>query len=89
MTMFSYGSAKVIQSQFPDPSIGRLDADLRRSSPMGLLWTFMGYSQGYNWFAGAGEMLGGFFLMTRWTTLLGALVTFGVMSPCRSAQSLL
>jgi hypothetical protein len=50
------------------------------SSPMNLLWTFMGYSQGYNWFTGAGELLGGIFLMTRWTALLGALITFGVMS---------
>jgi hypothetical protein len=29
------------------------------SSPMGLLWTFMGYSTGYNLFTGGAEALGG------------------------------
>src|SRR5262249_42535112 len=50
------------------------------SSPMHLLWTFMGASDGYTWFTGAGEMLAGLLLCTRRTTLLGALVTFGVMA---------
>jgi hypothetical protein len=50
------------------------------SSPMGLLWTFMGFSAGYNLFTGAGEMLGGILLASRRTTLLGALVSFAVMA---------
>ena len=44
------------------------------SSPMGLLWTFMGASPGYTMFTGAAEMLGGLLLVFRRTTLLGALV---------------
>jgi hypothetical protein len=80
MTMFSYGAAKVIQSQFPTPTLGRLMRTYGDSSPMNLLWTFMGYSQGYNWFTGAGELLGGIFLATRWTTLLGALISGAVMA---------
>jgi hypothetical protein len=79
-TMFSYGAAKVIQLQFAPPSLGRLMNTYGDSSPMNLLWTFMGYSEGYNWFTGAGELLGGIFLMTRWTTLLGALITGAVMT---------
>src|SRR5262249_17022289 len=50
------------------------------SSPMNLLWTFMGFSDGYNLFAGAGELLGGILLATRRTTLLGALVSLAVMT---------
>lgn len=80
MTMFSYGSAKVIQSQFPPPSLSRLSRIYGDSSPMGVLWDFMGLSPGYNLFTGFGELLGGLFLMTRSTTLLGALITFGVMA---------
>ncbi len=78
-TMVLYGSVKVIQSQFPSPDADRLLTLYGESSPMRLLWTFMGASQGYNVFTGAGEMLGGLLLCMRRTTLLGALVTFGVM----------
>jgi hypothetical protein len=39
----------------------------------------MGASDSYTWFTGAGEMLAGILLCTRRTTLLGALVAFGVM----------
>jgi len=50
------------------------------SSPMGLLWTFMGASPGYQMFAGAAEVVGGLLLLFRRTTLLGALVVAAVMS---------
>jgi uncharacterized membrane protein YphA (DoxX/SURF4 family) len=79
MTMIIYGAVKVIKSQFPDPSLDRLMRSYGDSSPMGLLWTFMGFSEGYNFFAGGGELLGGILLITRRTTLLGALVSLGVM----------
>jgi hypothetical protein len=78
--MLSYGMYKVIPSQFPAPSIDRLLQPLGDSSPMGLLWTFMGASAAYSIFTGAAEMLGGLLLVTRRTTLLGALVCIGVMS---------
>jgi hypothetical protein len=77
--MVTYGAVKVIKSQFPDPSLGRLVQPFGEASPMGLLWTFMGASEGYNVFTGAGEMLGGLLLTTRRTTLLGALVCLGVV----------
>jgi hypothetical protein len=78
--MFTYGSVKVIKSQFPDPTLDRLVQPFGDASPMGLLWTFMGASESYNVFTGAGELLGGLLLTTRRTTLLGALVCFAVLS---------
>ncbi|MBU8895322.1 hypothetical protein KRR26_06880 [Corallococcus sp. M34] len=78
--MLSYGMAKVIKLQFPAPSPGRLMEPLGELSPMGLLWTFMGYSTGYNLFTGSAEVLGGLLLFSRRTTTLGALVVVGVMS---------
>jgi uncharacterized membrane protein YphA (DoxX/SURF4 family) len=77
--MLVYGITKVIKSQFPAPSPDTLLHTYGESSPMHLLWTFMGASEGYTVFAGAGEMLGGLLLVARRTTLLGALVTFAVM----------
>ncbi len=78
--MISYGAFKLIPSQMPAPGIDRLLQPLGDSSPMGLLWTFMGASAAYSIFTGASEMLGGLLLMTRRTTLLGALVCIGVMA---------
>jgi hypothetical protein len=77
--MIAYGAMKVIPSQFPAPSLGRLMQTYGNSSPMGLLWTFMGASVAYNVFAGAGEMLGGLLLTMRRTTLAGALVSAAVL----------
>ncbi len=78
--MLSYGANKVIKMQFPSPTLDRLLQPFGEASPMGLLWTFMGYSESYTIFGGAGEMLGGLLLTTRRTTLLGALICIGVMS---------
>lgn len=79
-TIIFYGVVKVIKSQFPDPTLDRLLQPFGDASPMGLLWTFMGYSEGYNLFTGLGEILGGLLLTTRRTTLLGALVSAAVMA---------
>jgi hypothetical protein len=78
-TMLLYGAVKIIQSQFPAPSLDRLLQPFGDSSPMGLLWTFMGASRAYNLFTGLGEFVGGLLLTTRRTTLLGALVSIGVL----------
>ena len=78
--MIGYGAAKVVQSQFPAPSLEKLVQPAGDMSPMGLLWFFMGYSKGYNFFTGMAELAGGLLLTVRRTTLLGALVTIGVMA---------
>ena len=78
--MLIYGFGKIFKSQFPSPNLIRLEQPYGESSPMGLLWTFMGYSKGYNMFAGIGQALGGFLLFFRRTTVLGAFVVMAVMA---------
>lgn len=80
MTLLGYGGYKVIPSQFPPPPIWRYLQPYGESSPMGILWTFMGTSQAYTIFAGAVEMLGGILLFLPWTATLGALVAIGAMT---------
>jgi uncharacterized membrane protein YphA (DoxX/SURF4 family) len=78
--LLGYGMAKVIKTQFPFPSQDRLLEPIGDSSPMGLLWTFMGVSTPYTVFAGAMEVLGGVLLFFRRTSTVGALVTVAVMT---------
>lgn len=78
-TMLSYGMYKVFKSQFPAPAAARLLEPYGDSSPMGLLWTFMGYSTPYTVLAGTAEAVGGLLLWFRRTTTLGALLLLGVI----------
>ena len=80
MVMFGYGVTKVADLQFPSPRVDRLLEPYGESSPMGLMWTFMGYSPAYQTFAGAMEVLGGVLLLSRRTATLGALVVAAVMT---------
>lgn len=75
-----YGAFKVIPEQFGTPVPSELLQPIGESSPMGLLWKFMGSSIPYVIFTGAAEVLGGLLLAARRTTLLGALVCIGVLS---------
>lgn len=79
-SMFTYGLAKVFEMQFPAPDVGQLLKPYGESSPMGLLWTFMGASRAYSMFAGWMEIVGGLLLCFRRTQLAGALFTAGVMA---------
>jgi hypothetical protein len=79
-SMMLYGMAKVLKSQFPAPSPGRLLEPIGETSPMGLLWTFMGYSTPYTVFAGLAELAGGALLLWRRTTALGALLLVAVLA---------
>jgi hypothetical protein len=72
--MIGYGAFKVIPLQMPAPFFTRLIEPYGDSSPMGLLWTFIGASKGFQIFTGCAEMLGGVLLILPRTTLLGALV---------------
>lgn len=80
LTLFTYGIVKIIKTQFPTPDAYRLSTEFGDLSPMGLLWAFMGYSYGYNLFAGLAEAGAGLLLFYRRTTLLGSIVGAGVMS---------
>ena len=78
--MVTYGAQKVIQAQFAPPTLDRLVTPFGSSSPMGILWAFMGVSKSYNFFTGAIELISGVLLTFRRTTLLGALVAAGAMA---------
>ena len=79
-TMIGYGAFKVISTQFGPPTLDRLMQTYGESSPMGLLWTFMGASEPYTMFVGFAEMISGVLLFPRKTSTLGALMSIGVMS---------
>src|SRR6185436_2137046 len=72
--MIGYGAFKIIPLQMPAPFFTRLIEPYGDSSPMGLLWTFIGASKGFEIFTGCAEMLGGVLLIFPRTMLLGALV---------------
>jgi hypothetical protein len=78
--MITYGAQKVIQAQFAPPTLDRLVTPFGSSSPMGILWAFMGVSKAYNVFTGAIELTSGILLTFRRTTLLGALIAAGAMA---------
>ena len=52
LMLINYGLVKVIKLQFSYPSFHKLLQDYGDSSPMGLAWTFLGFSKGYNLFIG-------------------------------------
>ncbi len=79
-TMLDYGLSKVLLLQFQAPTPARLANTIGETSPMGLMWLFIGASPAYQFAAGALEMLCGALLLFRRTCTLGALVTIGVMS---------
>jgi len=78
--MLYYGFSKILKLQFPDLTPGWLDRHVGEMSPMGFLWTFMGYSRPYTVFAGIAEVVGGALLLGRRTATLGALIIVAVMT---------
>jgi hypothetical protein len=74
ITMVAYGSFKIIKLQFPYPSPVRLLEPVGNMSPMGLAWTYVGYSTGFNYFTGFAELACGLLLFFRRTTIAGALL---------------
>ncbi|MDO3641757.1 hypothetical protein [Mucilaginibacter sp. L3T2-6] len=78
--MMIYGFSKVFKVQFPAPGINRLVEQVGDMSPMGLAWTYMGYSAAFNYIIGAAELLCCGLLLFRRTTTLGAMVGVVVIS---------
>jgi hypothetical protein len=78
-TLFEYGFAKVFPTQFIFPGFSRLIEPLGDFSPMGLLWTFMGYSTPYIIFSGLAEVSGATLLLFRRTATLGAMASAAVL----------
>ncbi|HEU0030546.1 MAG TPA: hypothetical protein VFQ53_07935 [Kofleriaceae bacterium] len=75
--MLLYAVAKIAQFSYPNAS--RLDGTIGEMSPMGLLWTFMGYSTPYTVFAAISEGLAGALLLWRRTAVAGALLAIAVL----------
>ena len=73
LMLFSYGLIKVIKLQFPSPALYRLVEPYGDSSPMGLAWTFLGFSSGYNFFMGIAEVAA-LLLLFRRTMVLGCII---------------
>ncbi|MFT4535022.1 MAG: hypothetical protein ACJA1A_001392 [Saprospiraceae bacterium] len=78
--MIVYGFVKVFKIQFPSASLTHLLDPLGDFSPMGLAWTYMGFSKGFNVFVGLLEIVGGLLLIPRRTQTLGAFIVMGVMT---------
>ena len=77
--LFIYGFIKVFHLQMPPPDNTRLMQTLGEMSPMGLAWTFMGYSKAYSIFAGLSEVIAGLLLISRRLQAIGAIVLIAVM----------
>jgi len=76
LMLIDYGFMKIFRQQFLSPSLYRLTEPYGDSSPMGLAWTFFGFSKGYNLFIGIVEV-SSVLLLFRKTVTLGAILTLG------------
>ncbi|CAG2535296.1 hypothetical protein MAR621_00124 [Maribacter dokdonensis] len=76
--MIYYGLFKIMPIQFGEIAFWRLLQPYGESSPMGLAWTFLAYSKGYNLFMGLAEFFGGILLFHKKTRLLGGLILIPV-----------
>ena len=74
LMLFKYGLIKVIKVQFGAPGFYRLIESYGDSSPMGLAWTFLGFSKGYNLFMGIAEVTAVLLLFRR-TLTFGLIIT--------------
>jgi hypothetical protein len=74
LMLINYGLVKIVKLQFPYPDFIRLLQAYGDSSPMGIAWTFLGFSKGYNIFMGVAEVLAGLLLFRR-TLTIGAIIT--------------
>lgn len=74
LMLVNYGLGKIIKLQFPDPGFYRLTETYGNSSPMGLAWTYLGFSKGYNLFMGLAE-IAAILLLFRRTMTFGAIIT--------------
>lgn len=75
-----YALDKVFRIQFTAPGPMRLIESYGESSPMALMWTFVGYSGFFTVFSGVAEVSGSLLLFFRRTTPMGALVLTVLMT---------
>jgi hypothetical protein len=77
--MINYGITKLCSVQFSMPGYIKLESTFGESSPMGLLWAYMGYSKAYTVFIGILEAFFGALLLFKRTKTLGSLLAFGML----------
>ena len=77
--MFQYGIIKIFHLQMSELTNTNLIKTLGDKSPMGLAWTFMGFSKMYSVFAGLTEVIAGLLLIPRRTQTYGAIAVIVVM----------
>jgi uncharacterized membrane protein YphA (DoxX/SURF4 family) len=78
--LIGYGAGKVFAGQFLLPSPVRYLGTYGDSNAMGLLWTLMGASPGYQSFAGLVELGAGLLVLVPRLTTLGALLGAAAMA---------
>jgi hypothetical protein len=76
--MCLYGFIKVFHLQMATPYLSQLLQPFGEKSPMGLAWSYMGYSPGFSAFTGWAEVVAGLLLLFRRTVTLGAMVSIVV-----------
>jgi hypothetical protein len=79
-TMIAFGAAKLLRVQFDEMPVFRLFVPVGEQSPMGLLWSFMGFSYGYCIFVGLAELGGGVLLLWSGSMAGGALILVAVLA---------
>ncbi|MBH8567980.1 hypothetical protein KB206_03745 [Microvirga sp. STS02] len=78
LSALSYGILKLFALQMIFPPLSALATPLGDLLPMRFSWYFIGYSQPYQVFSGAAEVLAGALLLWRRTSTLGAVVAASV-----------
>ncbi|HEX4321006.1 MAG TPA: hypothetical protein VHZ52_08890 [Acidobacteriaceae bacterium] len=76
--MLVYGLDKVFPMQMSFPGLHQLLEPYGQLSPMGVLWSSVGASPGYEILCGSAEVIAGLLLLTPGLTMLGALICAGV-----------
>ncbi|MBO9151271.1 hypothetical protein ACFOTA_03570 [Chitinophaga sp. GCM10012297] len=74
-----YGFAKVFHLQMPSPFLSQLVQPFGDKSPMGLAWSYVGFSAAFSAFAGWAEVISGMLLLFRRTVLMGSVLCAFVM----------
>nr|WP_280261988.1 DoxX family protein [Nocardia wallacei] len=72
--MLSFGFAKAIPTQMPEPSLTTLLTRYGDLTPMAVLWSQVGVSRPYEMLLGAAEITAGILLLVPRTALLGAML---------------
>lgn len=80
LVALSYGIIKLFALQMPFPNLSQLATPLGDFLPMRLSWMFIGYSQPYQFFSGAMEVLAALLLLYRKTVTLGVLMACAVFT---------